>query len=90
LPVFSPRQRPDDHFALSKIDSEIVPASSPEPGELHRTSHHVALATHQLRVPIESCRYLASFETVNHTTFEGTSEIQQLAIARAISGMRIE
>jgi hypothetical protein len=50
----------------------------------------VALATHQLRVPIESCRYLASFETVNHTTFEGTSEIQQLAIARAISGMRIE
>ncbi len=29
-------------------------------------------------------------ETVSHTIFEGTSEIQQLVIARAISGMRIE
>ncbi|MDO8389445.1 MAG: hypothetical protein Q7V57_03075 [Actinomycetota bacterium] len=28
--------------------------------------------------------------TVNHTIFEGTSEIQQLVIARAISGLRIE
>jgi hypothetical protein len=28
--------------------------------------------------------------TVNHTIFEGTSEIQQLVIARAISGMRVE
>ena len=28
--------------------------------------------------------------TVSHTIFEGTSEIQQLVIARAISGMRIE
>ena len=28
--------------------------------------------------------------TVSHTSFEGTSEIQQLVIARAISGMRIE
>jgi alkylation response protein AidB-like acyl-CoA dehydrogenase len=27
---------------------------------------------------------------VSHTIFEGTSEIQQLAIARAISGLRIE
>jgi alkylation response protein AidB-like acyl-CoA dehydrogenase len=25
-----------------------------------------------------------------HTIFEGTSEIQQLVIARAISGMRVE
>jgi alkylation response protein AidB-like acyl-CoA dehydrogenase len=33
---------------------------------------------------------LANFKTVNHTIFEGTSEIQQLVIARAISGMRIE
>jgi hypothetical protein len=29
-------------------------------------------------------------ETVSHTIFEGTSEIQQLVIARAISGLRIE
>lgn len=27
---------------------------------------------------------------LNHTIFEGTSEIQQLVIARAISGLRIE
>jgi hypothetical protein len=26
----------------------------------------------------------------NHTIFEGTSEIQQLVIARAISGLRVE
>jgi alkylation response protein AidB-like acyl-CoA dehydrogenase len=30
------------------------------------------------------------FESVIHTIFEGTSEIQQLVIARAISGLRIE
>jgi alkylation response protein AidB-like acyl-CoA dehydrogenase len=29
-------------------------------------------------------------ESVIHTIFEGTSEIQQLVIARAISGLRIE
>jgi alkylation response protein AidB-like acyl-CoA dehydrogenase len=33
---------------------------------------------------------LAKSESVSHTIFEGTSEIQQLVIARAISGMRIE
>jgi alkylation response protein AidB-like acyl-CoA dehydrogenase len=32
----------------------------------------------------------ADSETLNHTIFEGTSEIQQLVIARAISGLRIE
>lgn len=29
-------------------------------------------------------------KTLSHTIFEGTSEIQQLVIARAISGLRIE
>jgi alkylation response protein AidB-like acyl-CoA dehydrogenase len=29
-------------------------------------------------------------ESLNHTIFEGTSEIQQLVISRAISGLRIE
>jgi len=33
---------------------------------------------------------LTKSKSVNHTIFEGTSEIQQLVIARAISGMRIE
>ena len=49
------------------------------------------------------CAGLAQFQTANvslpacmrsiakiHTIFEGTSEIQQLVIARAISGLRIE
>jgi alkylation response protein AidB-like acyl-CoA dehydrogenase len=35
-------------------------------------------------IPSEKRRIL------NHTIFEGTSEIQQLVIARAISGLRIE
>jgi hypothetical protein len=47
-------------------------------------------ATHQLIAPADGCRYFGNFETVIHTIFEGTSEIQQLVIARAISGMRIE
>jgi alkylation response protein AidB-like acyl-CoA dehydrogenase len=33
---------------------------------------------------------LAEPESVIHTIFEGTSEIQQLVISRAISGLRIE
>jgi hypothetical protein len=32
----------------------------------------------------------ADAPNLNHTIFEGTSEIQQLVIARAISGLRIE
>jgi hypothetical protein len=41
-------------------------------------------ATPQRSIPSERPRLL------NHTIFEGTSEIQQLVIARAISGLRIE
>ena len=33
---------------------------------------------------------LENSESLNQTIFEGTSEIQQLVIARAISGLRIE
>jgi alkylation response protein AidB-like acyl-CoA dehydrogenase len=33
---------------------------------------------------------IATSASVIHTIFEGTSEIQQLVIARAISGLRIE
>ncbi len=32
----------------------------------------------------------ANHESLNRTIFEGTSEIQQLVISRAISGLRIE
>lgn len=32
----------------------------------------------------------ANSDSLNHTIFEGTSEIQQLVISRAISGLRIE
>lgn len=45
---------------------------------------------HQLKAAADGCRHFVNFETVNHTIFEGTSEIQQLVITRAISGMRIE
>ena len=33
---------------------------------------------------------LTNLGSVSHTIFEGTSEIQQLVISRAISGLRIE
>ena len=33
---------------------------------------------------------LTAYGTGFHTIFEGTSEIQQLVIARAISGLRVE
>jgi alkylation response protein AidB-like acyl-CoA dehydrogenase len=35
-------------------------------------------------------RWIFRTSTKIHTIFEGTSEIQQLVIARAISGMRVE
>jgi hypothetical protein len=72
------------------MSSEIIPIPSLELRELHRMWPYLALATHQLNAPVDHSRYFANFETVNHTIFEGTSEIQQLVIARAISGMRIE
>ena len=37
-----------------------------------------------------SCSVIARPDAKIHTIFEGTSEIQQLVIARAISGMRVE
>ena len=50
----------------------------------HRFAYHlVAATTHDRVTPGKP-------ETVSHTIFEGTSEIQQLVIARAISGMRVE
>jgi alkylation response protein AidB-like acyl-CoA dehydrogenase len=36
--------------------------------------------------PVRRCNR----DTKIHTIFEGTSEIQQLVIARAISGLRVE
>lgn len=36
-----------------------------------------------------SARHFRTFSKI-HTTFEGTSEIQQLVIARVIAGMHIE
>ena len=52
--------------------------------------------SHGLPFLIPTCRYLHGFCVARreasspHTIFEGTSEIQQLVIARAISGLRIE
>ena len=58
-----------------------------------RTSHHQAGCESESRL-VSGIRQhqtaWADSETLNHTIFEGTSEIQQLVIARAISGLRIE
>jgi alkylation response protein AidB-like acyl-CoA dehydrogenase len=43
-----------------------------------------------LRLPVRTGVNPKGRTVVNHTIFEGTSEIQQLVIARAISGLRIE
>ena len=50
-----------------------------------RPSANPLLRATQLHAPTRS-----RHETLIHTIFEGTSEIQQLVIARAISGMRVE
>lgn len=54
------------------------------------TGHHAAVAK-----VLVSCILYHELKpgkpwSVSHTIFEGTSEIQQLVIARAISGLRIE
>jgi len=46
--------------------------------------------SHLLRVTGQHHACETDRPTLIHTIFEGTSEIQQLVIARAISGLRIE
>ncbi len=69
---------------------DVIPSFTPEPVGFGTTRKHgpsseacsAALQQHEMDA--------ANFESLNHTIFEGTSEIQQLVISRAISGLRIE
>ena len=75
-----------------------MPAKGADPSSLviprtTRTRHHPS----SLRTKATLLRDVeqhdadrANAGSLNHTIFEGTSEIQQLVIARAISGLRIE
>ena len=51
---------------------------------------HRAGAPHRRRNRIERAETVKDRDAKIHTIFEGTSEIQQLVIARAISGLRVE
>jgi hypothetical protein len=57
---------------------------------MRRHEQRAALASYLLSSIEEHDVDLPNSESLNHTIFEGTSEIQQLVIARAISGLRIE
>ena len=54
------------------------------------TRRNRQLAKHLVRRTVAHDVTPRKRETLSHTIFEGTSEIQQLVIARAISGLRIE
>jgi alkylation response protein AidB-like acyl-CoA dehydrogenase len=54
------------------------------------TSRNRPFAKHLVRPTAALDDKPEEHETLSHTIFEGTSEIQQLVIARAISGLRIE
>jgi alkylation response protein AidB-like acyl-CoA dehydrogenase len=63
---------------------------SPELGGNGNTRQHASGATYQLDGTVEDQPAVAEPKSLIHTIFEGTSEIQQLVISRAISGLRIE
>jgi alkylation response protein AidB-like acyl-CoA dehydrogenase len=69
-----------------------VPSLEPslELGGNGNTRQHAAGATYQLDGTVEDQPAVTELESLIHTIFEGTSEIQQLVISRAISGLRIE
>jgi alkylation response protein AidB-like acyl-CoA dehydrogenase len=67
----------------SKAASLLCPYFQPNRGELARTAADKALAK-RASVNLREHR----FQT--YTIFEGTSEIQRLIIARAISGVHIQ
>ena len=68
------------------MSSLVIPRTS-------RTRHHPSARRTKSRLLSTIEQHdtdRANTESLNHTIFEGTSEIQQLVIARAISGLRIE
>jgi hypothetical protein len=68
----------------------IIPSSTPRTGRTTeheptcRPTSHLLSGTGQYRA------HKPDRPPLIHTIFEGTSEIQQLVISRAISGLRIE
>jgi alkylation response protein AidB-like acyl-CoA dehydrogenase len=59
-------------------------------GGFSNTSHHEHDAKPLLERIVQHEPAPNESESLSHTIFEGTSEIQQLVISRAISGLRIE
>ena len=64
----------------------------PMPRTLGTEKHGSARAVDDdlLSATVQHAGSFTNSESANHTIFEGTSEIQQLVIARAISALRIE
>jgi alkylation response protein AidB-like acyl-CoA dehydrogenase len=59
-------------------------------GGLASTAQHACGESSLLDLTAKHWTTPAEPERLIHTIFEGTSEIQQLVISRAISGLRIE
>ena len=66
-----------------------IPRFDPRTDGNGDTSRNRAFANPLLSATVQH-HVTPGIPTVSHTIFEGTSEIQQLVIARAISGLRIE
>ena len=77
-------------FDDPQIFEERTLEPSLETGGNGNTSHHAAGTTSLVDGTVQHCSARGEPESVIHTIFEGTSEIQQLVISRAISGLRIE
>ena len=75
------------------LGDDLATPTSPRIPRTGRTNRHEPsppFVNPQLRGTDDHSSIPRKPETPIHTIFEGTSEIQQLVIARAISGLRIE
>ena len=77
---------PEDH----PIFEVAILSSSLELGGRANTSRHCRSCSTCSAASTTTARTSQTSVRLNHTIFEGTSEIQQLVIAQAISGLRIE
>ena len=68
----------------------LIPILFPETGGNGDTSRNCPIAKHLVTPTALHEVTSGKSESLFHTIFEDTSEIQQLVIARAISGLRIE
>ncbi len=67
----------------------IAPLAIPGTGWNQQHGADTSFAKHLVSGTQQHSPVLRNLGRVNHTIFEGTSEIQQLVISRAISGLRI-